>query len=93
MKSEETKVLKKLIGMSKAIKDGALPSLVVALELEEMLPDLLELQNYVVALESDLDTAHQELDDAEFAYEELYHDYTMLDNEIDMMREEYEEED
>ena len=92
MKSEETKVLKKLIGMSKAIKDGALPSLVVALELEEILPDLMELQRYIEALETDLDTAQQDLDEAEHAYAELYSDYTWLDEEMDMMLEEYEEE-
>lgn len=93
MNAEETKVLKKLIGMSKAIKDGAVPSLVVALELAEMLPQLMELQNYVVALETDLYIAQQELDEAERAYEELYDDYIMLDYEMDMVMEEYEEED
>lgn len=93
MNAEETKVLKTLINMSEDIKDRLIPSKKVALRLEEMLPDLLELQRYIEALETDLDIAQQELDDAEFAYEELYHDYIMLDNEIDMMREEYEEED
>lgn len=93
MKAEETKVLKKLIGMSEDIKDGWLPSKTVVLELEEMLPDLMELQNYIVALETDLHTAHMELDEAEHAYEELYHDYNWLDDEVEMMMEEYEEED
>ena len=93
MNAEETKVLKKLIDMSEDIKDGWLPSKTVTLMVEEMLPELMELQNYIVALETDLDIAQQELDEAEHAYEELYYDYTMLDNEIDMMREEYEEED
>lgn len=93
MNAEETKVLKKLIGMSKGIKEGTLPSLVVALELEEMLPELMELQNYIVALETDLDIAQQELDEAEHAYVELYHDYNELDDELYMMMEEYEEED
>ena len=93
MNAEETKVLKRIIDIAEDIKDGALPSFVPALELEEMIPDLLELQRYIEALETDLDTAHMELDEAEHAYEELYHDYTMLDDEIDMMREEYEEED
>lgn len=93
MKVEETKVLKTIIAIVEDIKDGALPSKTALLMLEEMLPDLLELQRYVEALETDLDTVQQELDEAEFAYEELYYDYVMLDNEIDMMREEYEEED
>lgn len=93
MNAEETKVLKKLIGMSKDIKDGALPSKTVVLMLEEMLPDLLELQCYIEELETDLDIAQQEADDAIFSYEELYSDYIMLDEEIDMIKEEYEEED
>ena len=93
MNAEETKVLKTLIDIVEDIKDGVLPSKTVVLLLEEMLPGLLELQRYVEALETDLDVAQQELDEAEHAYEELYHDYIMLDNEIDMMREEYEEED
>ena len=74
-------------------KDGALPSKTIILMLEEMLPDLLELQRYVEALETDLYMAQQELDEAEHAYEELYDDYTRLDEEMEMMREEYEEED
>lgn len=93
MNAEETKVLKTLIDIIEDIKDGALPSKTVILMLEEMLPELMELQRYVEALETDLDIAQQELDEAEHAYEELYHDYIMIDNEIDMMREEYEEED
>ena len=92
MKSEETKVLKRIIDIAEDIKDGALPSFVPALELEEMLPDLLELQRYVEALETDLDTVQQDLDEAEHAYAELYSDYTWLDEEMDMMLEEYEEE-
>ena len=93
MNAEETKVLTKLIDMVKDIKDGALPSKTVALRLEEMLPDLLELQRYIEALETDLDTAQQDLDEAEHDYAELYSDYTWLDEEMDMMLEEYEEED
>lgn len=92
MKSEETKVLKQLIDIVEDIKDGALPSKTVVLMLEEMLPDLLELQRYIEALETDLDTVQQELDEAEYSYEELYSDYIMLDNEMDMMLEAYEEE-
>lgn len=93
MKAEETKVLTRLIDIAEDIKDGALPSKTVVLMLEEMLPDLLELQRYIEALETDLDTVQQELDEIQYSYEELYSDYIMLDNEIDMMREEYEEED
>ena len=92
MNAEETKVLKKLIGMSESITKGALPSLVVALELEEMLPDLLELQRYVEALETDLGGVQQELDEIQYSYEELYNDYIMLDEEMDVMLEMYEEE-
>lgn len=87
MNAEETKVLKKLIGMSKDIKDGALPSKTVALELEEMLPELMELQNYIVALEVDLDTAHMELEEAEHSYEELYDDYLMTEAMLESMEE------
>lgn len=93
MNAEETKVLKQIIGSIKDYNAGNISDLLLVSDMVESLPQLMELQNYVVALETDLDTAQQELDDAEFAYEELYHDYTMLDNEIDMMREEYEEED
>ncbi|ARM65650.1 hypothetical protein LW4_049 [Lactococcus phage LW4] len=93
MNVEETKVLKKLINIAEDIKDGALPSKTVVLMVEEMLPELMELQNYVVPLETDLDVAQQELDEAEHAYEELYHDYNELDDELYMMMEEYEEED
>lgn len=57
--------------------------------LEEMLPDLLELQRYIEALETDLDTVQQDLDEIQYSYEELYDDYTWLE----MIREEYEEED
>lgn len=92
MKAEETKVLKTLIDIVEDIKDGALPSKTVVLMLEEMLPGLLELQRYVEALETDLDIAQQELYEAEYSYEELYSDYIMLDNEMDMMLEAYEEE-
>ncbi|BBI90341.1 hypothetical protein H1N69_gp49 [Lactococcus phage phiQ1] len=92
MNAEETKVLKTLIDIIEDIKDGALPSKTVILMLEEMLPELMELQRYVEALESDLDTVQQELDEIQYSYEELYSDYIMLDEEIDMMREEYEEE-
>ena len=93
MNAEETKVLKKLIDMSEDIKDGVLPAKIVVLMIEEMLPELMELQNYIVALETDLDIAQQELDEAEHAYVELYHDYNELDDELYMMMEEYEEED
>lgn len=93
MNAEETKVLRQIIGSIKDYNEGGISQTTLAFDMQEYLPQLMELQNYVVALEVDLDTAHQELDDAEFAYEELYHDYIMLDNEIDMMREEYEEED
>lgn len=92
MKVEETKVLETLIDIIEDSKDGALPSKTVVLMLEEMLPDLLELQRYVEALETDLDIAQQEADDAIFSYEELYNDYIMLDEELDMMLEMYEEE-
>ena len=92
MNAEETKVLKTIIDIVEDIKDGALPSKTVVLMLEEMLPDLLELQRYVEALETDLDIAQQDLDEAEHAYAELYSDYTWLDEEMDMMLEEYEEE-
>ena len=92
MNAEETKVLTRLIDIAEDIKDGALPSFVPALELEEMLPDLLELQRYVEALETDLGEVQQELDEIQYSYEELYYDYTMLDEEMEMMREEYEEE-
>ena len=92
MNAEETKVLKNLIDIVEDIKDGALPSKTVVLLLEEMLPDLLELQRYIEALETDLDIAQQEAEDAMFSHEELYSDYIMLDEEMDMMLEEYEEE-
>lgn len=92
MKAEEPKVLNTLIDIVEDIKDGALPSKTVVLMLEEMLPGLLELQRYIEALETDLDIAQQEADDAMFSYEELYSDYIMLDNEMDMMLEAYEEE-
>lgn len=92
MKAEEPKVLETLIDMVEDIKDGALPSKTVVLMLEEMLPGLLELQRYIEALETDLDIAQQEADDAIFSYEELYSDYIMLDNQMDMMLEAYEEE-
>lgn len=93
MNAEETKVLKQIIGSIKDYNAGNISDLLLVSDMVEALPQLMELQNYVVALETDLDTAQQELDDAEFAYEELYSDYIMLDDEIDMMREEYEEED
>lgn len=93
MNAEETKVLKTLIDIVEDIKDGALPSKTVVLMLEEILPDLLELQRYIEALETDLGEVQQELDEAQYSYEELYNDYIMLDEELDMMREEYEEED
>ena len=93
MNAEETKVLKTLIDIVEDIKDGALPSKTVALMIEEMLPDLLELQRYVEALETDLDTVQQDLEEAEHAYAELYDDYIWLDEEMDMMLEAYEEED
>lgn len=92
MYAEETKVLTRLIDIAEDIKNGELPSFVPALELEEMLPDLLELQNYIEALETDLGEARQDLDEAQYSYEELYSDYIMLDNEMDMMLEAYEEE-
>lgn len=93
MNAEETKVLKQIIGSIKDYNTGNISDLLLVSDMVEALPQLMELQNYVVALETDLDIAQQELDEAEHAYEELYYDYTMLDNEIDMMREEYEEED
>lgn len=93
MNAEETKVLETLIDIAEDIKDGALPSKTVMLMLEEMLPQLIELQNYIEALETDLDIAQQELDEAQYYCEELYYDYTMLDEELDMMLEMYEEED
>lgn len=92
MNAEETKVLTRLIDIAEDIKDGALPSFVPALELEEMLPDLLELQRYVEALETDLGEVQQELYEIQYSYEELYNDYIMLDEELDMMLEMYEEE-
>ncbi|QGF21107.1 hypothetical protein H1N72_gp44 [Lactococcus phage P596] len=93
MNAEETKVLQKLINIAEDIKDEALPAKTVVLMVEEMLPDLMELQNYIIALETDLDIAQMELDEAEHAYVELYHDYNELDDELYMMMEEYEEED
>lgn len=93
MNAEETKVLKQIIGSIKDYNTGNISDLLLVSDMVEALPQLMELQNYVVALETDLDIAQQELDEAEYAYEELYYDYTRLDNEIDMIREEYEEED
>lgn len=93
MNAEETKVLKTLIDIVEDIKDGALPSKTVMLMLEEMLPDLLELQRYVEALETDLGEARQDLDEVQYSYEELYNDYIMLDEELDMIKEAEEEED
>ena len=92
MNAEETKVLRQIIGSIKDYNEGDISQTILAFDMQEYLPQLMELQNYIVALETDLDIAQQELDEAEHAYEELYYDYTMLDNEIDMMREEYEEE-
>ena len=92
MNAEETKVLKTLIDIIEDSKDGALPSKTVILMLEEMLPDLLELQRYVEVLETDLGEARQDLDEVQYSYEELYNDYIRLDEEMDMMLEEYEEE-
>lgn len=88
MKAEETKVLKTIIDIVEDIKDEALPSKTVVLMLEEMLPDLLELQRYIEALETDLDIVQQELEEAEHSYEELYDDYLMTES----MLESYEEE-
>lgn len=93
MNAEETKVLKTLIDIVEDSKDGALPSKTIILMLEEMLPDLLKLQRYVEALETDLDTVQQDLDEIQYFYEELYSDYIMLDYEMDMLMEEYKEED
>lgn len=93
MNAEETKVLKQIIGSIKDYNAGNISDLLLVSDMAEALPQLMELQNYVVALETDLDIAQQELDEIQYSYEELYSDYIMLDNEVDMMREEYEEED
>lgn len=93
MNAEETKVLKQIIGSIKDYNTGSISDLLLVSDMVEALPDSMELQNYIVALETDLDTAHMELDEAEHAYEELYHDYNWLDDEVEMMMEEYEEED
>lgn len=93
MNAEETKVLRQIIGSIKDYNEGGISQTTLVFDMQEYLPELMELQNYIVALETDLDVAQQELDEAEHAYEELYHDYNWLDDEIDMMREEYEEED
>ncbi|ARM65999.1 hypothetical protein AM7_052 [Lactococcus phage AM7] len=87
MKAEETKVLKTIIDIVEDIKDGALPSKTVMLMLEEILPDLLELQRYIEALETDLDISQQELDEAEHNYEELYDDYLMTEALLEAMEE------
>lgn len=82
MNAEETKVLKQIIGSIKDYNAGNISDLLLVSDMVEALPQLMELQNYVVVLETDLDTAQQELDDAEFAYEELYHDCDSLYDEI-----------
>ena len=93
MKAEETKVLRQIIGSIKDYNEGGISQTTLAFDMQEYLPELMELQNYIVALETDLDIAQQELDEAEHAYVELYHDYNELDDELYMMMEEYEEED
>ena len=93
MKAEETKVLRQIIGSIKDYKEGGISQTTLAFDMQEYLPELMELQNYIVALETDLDIAQQELDEAEHTYVELYHDYNELDDELYMMMEEYEEED
>lgn len=93
MKAQETKVLRQIIGSIKDYNEGGISQTTLAFDMQELLPDLMELQRYIEALETDLDIAQQEAEDAMFAYEELYHDYTWLDEEMDMMLEEYEEED
>lgn len=87
MKAEETKVLETIIDIAEDIKDGALPSKTVMLMLGEMLPELMELKEYIVALESDLGILHMELDEAEHSYEELYDDYLMTEAMLEAMEE------
>lgn len=95
MNAEETKVLKQLIGSIKDYSEGGISQDLLAFDIVDYLPQLMELQNYIVALETDLDTAHMELDEAEHAYEELYHDYDSLSDEIEFYEDYYinEEED
>lgn len=82
MNAEETKVLRQIIGSIKDYNTGGISDLLLISDMVEALPELTELQNYIVALETDLDTARMELDEAEHAYEELYHDYDSLSDEI-----------
>lgn len=82
MNAEETKVLRQIIGSIKDYNEGGISQTTLAFDMQEYLPQLMELQNYIVALETDLDIAQQELDEAEHAYEELYHDYDSLSDEI-----------
>ena len=82
MNAEETKVLRQIIGSIKDYNEGDISQTMLAFDMQEYLPQLMELQNYIVALETDLDEAQQELDEAERAYEDLYHDYDSLSDEI-----------
>ena len=93
MKAEETKVLKTLIDIIEDSKDGALPTKTIILMLEEMLPDLLELQRYIGALETSLYKAQQNLDEAQYYCEESYNDYSWLADAFEILKEEYKEED
>lgn len=91
MNAEETQVLKQIIGSIKDYNEGGISQTTLAFDMQDYLPQLLELENYIVALETDLETEREMV----WEGDELMTNYIMisLDDDLEGYEEDYDEED
>lgn len=93
MNAEETKVLKQIIGSIKDYVSGSISQDMLTLDMIDYLPEILELENYIEALEDDLQTEREMGWEAERAYDQLWDDYTEMCDDLERYEEDYDEED
>lgn len=82
MQAEETKVLRQIIGSIEDYKEGGISNLLLGLDMLDYLPELYQLQEYIEALETDLEETSEELYEAESYYDALYENYIDFQDEM-----------
>lgn len=82
MQVEETKVLRQIIGSIEDYDNGGISDFLLIQDVLSYLPELHQLQEYIEALETDLEETNEELYEAESYYDALYEDYMNFQDEM-----------
>lgn len=85
--SDNLKVLVGLINNIQDFKEGNISETLFVMDMQDYIPQLIELKEYIEDLESDITDLQTDLEEAEHSYEELYDDYLMTESLLEAMEE------